>query len=373
MQKAISIIKLIIGNVFVLILLLFLANTFCRYYLRSTVSSRADLPNYATNKSLAKKIFTDYARVTHEYSPFMGWKTLPYQGETLVIEQSGFRRVIPDNTNEAETIIKVGIFGGSTLWGEGASDEETIPSLIARQNPQYQVYNYGQLAYNSRQNLALLTNLYSSGDRLDIVIFYDGVNDAAFLCPDGISVPGHRMEPIFKLRVYASTKSMIIKALYKYFIQDIINYTNFIKVRYFDQQLQSEYLCYQNKNKIDAIAEGLLNNWQIASQIVSTNGGIFIGVLQPMAYRGNPRLDHLQELDPELGNSMNLVYDIILNKLNEEFNPITLNLVDAFDSNEYIYIDFCHVSPNGNHIIAEEITRFVSKNTIGDEILTLDD
>jgi hypothetical protein len=366
MQKIISIIKIIIGNIFILVLLLYMTNTFCRLYLRSSGFSRADLPNYDYDKDLAQKIFADYAKVSHEYAPFVGWRTLPYQGETLSIGQDGFRKVIPEHIESVEPKARVGFFGGSTLWGEGSPDEETIPSIFARENPQYRVYNYGQLAYNSRQNLALLTNLYSMGNKLDIVIFYDGVNDAAFLCPEGVSVPGHRMEPVFKARVYADSKYMIGKALFKYFIQDIVNYSNFIRQRYFGEKYKSEYLCYKDISKIRSIAEGMLNNWQLASQIVTDNGGIFIGVLQPMAYRGTPRLNHLHEMDPELGKSMSLVYDIILKKLGNGLPPLTLNLVAAFDGNEFIYIDFCHVSPNGNHVIAEKVTRFVSENVAGE-------
>jgi len=363
MQKAISFAKLLVGNFLVLLLLIFVTNVVLGFYLKSSKVSRADLPNYDNNRELSKKIFYDYGRVGHEYAPFMGWKTLPYSGESLTIGNDGFRKVAGNNSDTKPERLKVGFFGGSTLWGEGASDDGTIPSQFAKLNPQYEVYNYGQLAFNSRQNLAVLTNLYSSGKKLDIAIFYDGVNDAAFLCPDGVSVPGHRMESVFKERLYSDNKYLINKALYKYLVQNIINFTNRLRVKHLGQEMKSEYLCYKNEEKIEqiALAQGMLTNWGLAAQMVSSNGGEFIGVLQPMAFIGTPEINHLKKLDQELEKSMVMVYDQIINGLDSSYAPQTLNLVDAFNKNEYIYIDFCHVSPNGNKIIAEKLTDFINQ------------
>ncbi len=121
MQKAISFFKLLIGNLLMLLLLTFVTNILLGFYLNSSKVSRADLPNYDNNRALGKNIFYDYGRVGHEYAPFMGWKTLPYSGETLNIGNDGFRKVTGNNSDIKLERLKVGFFGGSTLWGEGAS------------------------------------------------------------------------------------------------------------------------------------------------------------------------------------------------------------------------------------------------------------
>lgn len=362
MQKLTSLIKIILVNVLVLLVLTFATNLLLGLYLKASKSSRADLPNYKENKEVAKKIFHDYGKISHEYAPFIGWKALPYNGETIIIGKDGLR-VVPEINRSIPKRLKVGFFGGSTMWGEGSTDSGTIPAQFALLNPDLEIYNFGQLAFNSRQNLAMLTNLYSQGINLDIVIFYDGVNDAAFLCPEEISVPGHRMESIFKERLYSDNMYLIKKALYKYLIQNFFNFANRIRVEYKGQKVMSEYQCYKDKPKIEKMANGMLNNWRLASQMVSSNGGEFLGILQPMAYRGNPLLDHLENLDPELGESMNMVYNRVLEKMDSTYSPITLDLTNAFDKEEYIYIDFCHVSPNGNKIIAEQINAFMHQKT----------
>ncbi|MCB0494674.1 MAG: SGNH/GDSL hydrolase family protein [Cyclobacteriaceae bacterium] len=362
MQRIKALAKLIAVNFLVLLVLLFAANFLLGVYLKSSQPSRADLPNYTEDREIAKEIFSDYGRISHEYAPFIGWKTLPYNGNTLTIGEDGFR-VVPGTPKSTSKRLKVGFFGGSTMWGEGSTDSGTIPAQFALLNPDLEVYNFGQLAFNSRQNLAMLTNLYSRGIHLDIVIFYDGVNDAAFLCPDKISVPGHRMEPVFKERLYSGNMFLIRKALYKYFVQNIVNFTNRIREEYLGQKVLSEYQCYRNESKINDIADGMLNNWRLASQMVSSNGGNFLGILQPMAYRGRPVLDHLKNLDPELGESMSMVYTKVLEKMDSTYSPVTLNLTGAFDREEYIYIDFCHVSPNGNKIVSDKLNEFIHKET----------
>lgn len=47
-------------------------------------------------------------------------------------------------------------FGCSFLFGEGANDDQTIPSYFARKNPEYRPYNYGIPGYGTQQMLAKL-------------------------------------------------------------------------------------------------------------------------------------------------------------------------------------------------------------------------
>jgi hypothetical protein len=50
--------------------------------------------------------------------------------------------------------------------------------------------------------------------------------------------------------------------------------------------------------------------------------------------------------------------------LEREFPDLKDNFVDlrhALDYDEYIYIDWCHLSPNGNEIIARQITEAVTR------------
>ena len=76
------------------------------------------------------------------------------------------------------------MFGGSAVWGVGAPDDETIPShLAALLNGELgvdaNVRNLGRRGYVFTQEVIYLMRELQAGRRPDIVVFYNGVNDAA--------------------------------------------------------------------------------------------------------------------------------------------------------------------------------------------------
>jgi len=56
----------------------------------------------------------------------------------------------------------------------------------------------------------------------------------------------------------------------------------------------------------------------------------------------------------------------LLNEDNKyvELRNHVLDLTHSFDGNEYFYIDWCHVTPNGNQIIANQILERINQNKI---------
>lgn len=357
-MKIVKVIKLIAINVAVFAVLLIALNWACGVYLKKiTRSNRSQLPNYALDYEHAKAVFTDYNRVQHRYEPFVGWKTLPYNGKTTRISPHGLRVHETDSTKAGNKPV-VRFFGGSTMWGEGSDDQHTIPALFNELNPGYKIYNHGQLAYNTRQELDDLISVYSRNEKTDVVIFYDGVNDAAFLCPKVITdLPAHRLVPMYRQKLYTGKSAIIKELLMKVFAEDILAVIQ--KVTYKPTPENSPYDCTTNPEKAEAIAEIMMKNWEMAHEIVTKRNGKFIAILQPAAFIGKPRTDHL-ELDAELGKNFDEIYGLLKKKISERNHPWIVDLSNAFDGDEYIFIDFCHVSPNGNQIIAREISRAIN-------------
>ena len=98
------------------------------------------------------------------------------------------------------------MFGGSTAWGEGAPDDETIPSHLARLMNVWgvdtTVKNLGERGYVSTQEVVFLYRELQAGRRPDVVVFYDGINDAA-AASNWPEVPGshvslHRIRDRFR-------------------------------------------------------------------------------------------------------------------------------------------------------------------------------
>lgn len=354
--KAKRILKLIVVNVFTFLVLLAIVNWACGLYLkRSGKTKREELPNFQNDFAYAKKVFHDYNSVQHQYEPFVGWKTLPYKGETLIITNEGTRNVPASTGVPKEKTVH--FFGGSTMWGEGSDDNHTIPALFGEKNPSFEIFNHGQLAYNSRQELDALISLYATGVKPDVVVFYDGVNDAAFLCPKEIKkLPAHRLVPMYRDKLYVGKTAFVKEVAGKIFIENIIGVIR--KSTYKPTPENTPYDCVSNPAKAEQIAEMMLKNWEMANEIVTKRGGRFVAVLQPAAFIGKPKTDYLV-LDQELGKNFQVIYGLIKQKIAERNHTWIVDLSDRFDRDEHIYIDFCHVSPNGNAIIASELSRVV--------------
>ncbi len=116
------------------------------------------------------------------YEPYTIWKRRPYRGEYTTIDLSGSRRTV--GNSESEDALEIWMFGGSTVWGVGAPDGETIPSHLASYlngtlGIEATVRNLGRRGFVSTQEVIYLMRELQAGRRPDIVVFYNGVNDAA--------------------------------------------------------------------------------------------------------------------------------------------------------------------------------------------------
>ncbi len=359
-----NIFRIIAFNIATFLVLLVIVNWACGKYLQHAGPvSRDKLPNYAHDPDYARQIFADYNRVQHQYEPFVGWTMKPYSGRTLNVSKDGTRThtIAKDEVKKEKS---VHFFGGSTMWGEGSDDDHTIPALFNEANPAYEVYNHAQLAFNSRQELDALISLYATGAQPDIVIFYDGVNDAAFLCPKEINeLPAHRLVPEYREKLYVGRMAMIKTLAYDIFIENTLKTIRVLT--YKPSEDNSPYDCASNPGKAEEIAEMMLKNWEMAHDLVISRNGTFYAFLQPAAFIGNPKTDHLK-LDEALGKNFKEIYRRIKNKIAERGHTWIIDLTDKFDGDEYIYIDFCHVSPNGNEIIAKEISKVMNENKLTD-------
>ncbi len=115
------------------------------------------------------------------YELYTIWDRRYHPGDLINIDLEGFRHTT--NNSDAGDALSVWVFGGSTAWGEGAPDDETIPShlaaLINTWGVDTTVRNLGERGYVSTQEVVFLYRELQAGKRPDVVVFYDGINDAA--------------------------------------------------------------------------------------------------------------------------------------------------------------------------------------------------
>jgi hypothetical protein len=131
-----------------------------------------------------------YRDATMEYEPFTVFRNRPLNEKFVHVDAAGFRLSKnqapwpprPENLN-------VFVFGGSTTFGMGLADDETIAlylqmSAAAKSSHQpLAVYNFARTYYFSSQERILFQQLLLAGYVPRVAVFVDGLNDFGF--PDG--------------------------------------------------------------------------------------------------------------------------------------------------------------------------------------------
>src|SRR3989454_1100907 len=135
------------------------------------------------HRSWADSLFEEYAALKVDLEPFIGWRTRDFHGTFINVDSNGMRRTIQSGLNpQADSSCMLYCFGGSTMFGSYVRDQGTIPSFLTssllREGVQCSVFNYGDQAFTFKQEIMRLTLLLRDGRRPNVVLFYDGVNEA---------------------------------------------------------------------------------------------------------------------------------------------------------------------------------------------------
>lgn len=114
------------------------------------------------------------------YKPYIGYNPPKFKSETINIGEDYLRK---SYTNKSKKIAY--IFGGSSVWGAGVKDENTISSELNKLQEFYQFKNYGQMGYTIRQNYNQILNemiLDQNYFNNSLIIFIFGFNDIYYKC-----------------------------------------------------------------------------------------------------------------------------------------------------------------------------------------------
>lgn len=140
-------------------------------------------PEYYRQMPWMKDFWQEYDRLIFKWEPYVYWRMEPFHGKTIHIDDQGQRETGGSRSLSSDQV-KIFVFGGSAMWGVGARDDYTIPSLLYRNlsnqgNSSIRLVNFSQLAYVSTQEVIVLIRELQKGNIPDAVVFYDGANDTA--------------------------------------------------------------------------------------------------------------------------------------------------------------------------------------------------
>ncbi|HEY7098996.1 MAG TPA: SGNH/GDSL hydrolase family protein [Terriglobales bacterium] len=309
------------------------------------------------------------------YVPFLIWGIASWHGKyvnTDTNEYGEWRRTINNIASSCQEphTTSIWMFGGSTLYGTGVPDWATIPSYLSQilntASTCARVTNFGVEGYGSDQEVMLLIAQLKAGRRPDILIFYDGVNDA-YAGAVSPAIPGaHVGFERIKGRVEGALASRV----------DFLSSTSTMRTAKSCLALfgRKEYPASAD---IRAKAVGTLDNYEANLRIVRSLAQLYNFKLfcfwQPALIYGEKPLtpferkiveEHREVLDAHYnGNgpfrSWSTVYDEAARRSASDQNFVFLGRI--FDVvPEPLYIDeWMHLAPEGNLLLAQTIAGHV--------------
>src|SRR4051812_48307096 len=164
---------------------------------RTVLKPEASLPVYK-DAPWGAAYWREHARFIEswfESYPYGLWRQRPFKGEFINNNERGERRTLNSDCGTVAPTIYV--YGGSTVWGPGAPDGQTIPSELAKRftddGKVVCVVNKGTDAWSSNEHLIdlVLELKRAGGSRPDYVVFLDSCNDVTtpFELGKGIDPP----------------------------------------------------------------------------------------------------------------------------------------------------------------------------------------
>jgi hypothetical protein len=182
--------------VFNTMLVFLIVNGVCWAYLRR-IAVRPEQPQWEIERRSGKPLKlvhpdlseADIAQLmqetwtrTHAYEPFTGHTVRPFAGRFVNVDSNGYRRIAGPAPWPPARERAVFVFGGSTTFGTGVPDGETIPAFLQEQlrqqwGAEVSVYNFGRGYYYSSQERVLFAQLLEKGIVPRLAIFIDGLND----------------------------------------------------------------------------------------------------------------------------------------------------------------------------------------------------
>ncbi len=184
--------------VFNTLLVLTIGSLVADFFIRRTISSnstrvysaRFEAASYGhTTPEDTQRIGADFdqmgERESYQFNPWTTFMESPFDGEKVHVDPTEpfpTRRTVPPVENGMEEL-RLWLFGGSTVFGWGVGDENTLAShmQIALQelvpNRKVVVVNHGHSYYFSSMEVALYVALLRENDPPDVVVFFDGIND----------------------------------------------------------------------------------------------------------------------------------------------------------------------------------------------------
>ncbi len=296
------------------------------------------------------------------YHQYVLWRRAPYRGELISINQDGVRRTF--HTQCDGHTFTIWMFGDSVMWGGGAPDAETIPSLIAldyeKAGKPVCIVNYGEKGWsNTQEMVGLIEQLKHATRRPDIVLFYDGGTEAFAAYQSG-QADVHSNFNLFRnfLDSWGDTQ----KASFSYLRQtNTYRLLDRIAVKKpFHGERDEAPKPLDAETLSAAVIENYVQNMDIVNLLARQYGFRAIFAWYPNLAVGHKELTPYEQqvlrIEYQKFPNLGLMYKGVYNRSGEIKRPDFYNLEDIVDDQKSsIYVGISHMKPEGDKIVADRL------------------
>lgn len=285
------------------------------------------------------------------YEEMLGFKEKPRHGNFVNVNSFGFRTKVEGVDFRKLLNESIWFFGGSTTFGYGVSDSETIPFILGEMLEE-NVINLGRGYYYSLQENLLLDSLLNSGFKPSRIIFLDGVNERCL-----IKTYQAQMGLLFS-KAQRSIPSLsdytlsVVKPLLAFLSKVIVKF-GFDPVQQ-NQNVDLQYLkCnpYGNNISLSKVLEMSLNR---RKDICESHNLNCITFLQPIPGVHGIHLDYAQ-LNEESRIQLKKKFEHLYGTFKSSGAVDITASLNSLD--KHAFVDGLHYSFDANRLIAAELRR----------------
>jgi lysophospholipase L1-like esterase len=307
------------------------------------------------------------------YVPFLLWDVTNWHGKYINNDESPtgvWRRTLnpADDQCKLKHRLTVWIFGGSTVYGTGVPDWATLPSYLSRDlnaasSDCVMVSNFGVEGYVSNQEVILLMEELKAGGHPDIVIIYDGLNDAGAAGPSSGPPHPHFSFDLIKGRVEGSISTCFAFIHESY----ALRLAGAVRGSLFPRSSSQSVLDELHTKGVAAL-DNYEANLSVARALSKAYDFRIYCFWQPSLYYGQKPLVPFEKQMPEVATRD--TWSVITTAVYQEAEAratATRNFIflgDMFDSvPEPIYIDEGHLGPRGNELAAQAVAKYIREHS----------
>ena len=285
-----------------------------------------------------------------EYEEVLGFKERSRSSKYVNVNSFGFRNKTDLENFLVELNGAIWFFGGSSTFGYGVADQETIPSIL-ESYLDTKVVNLGRGYYFSEQENLLLMKLLKAGVRPSYVVFLDGINERC-----SIQTYQNEMRSIFFKAQKPNNFSDYLFNIVEPAISLLTKVANKfgLEIPKKDQAENLHSINCKFYNKKIELSQVVNSNLKMRSDLCLSNNLDCLTVLQPFAGVHGQHLS-FQDLNRSQREEMKLMFNHI-KLIFEQHN--SLDVTDSLNHlNRHAFVDDVHYSFDANQLIARAIAK----------------